>query len=288
MLKVVRERARITICGDYDCDGVLASHVLESVLRRLGADVRVYLPHRDEGYGLSTQAVHNFSLAGTDLLITVDNGINARAAVLLAKRLGIEVIVIDHHRIQEKAETLAVWADEFCGTGLAVMVAIGLAQKSGWHDCAMEKLITGTSIYGCIASIADCVRLTGKTRMLTRLGLEALARTKHCGLQELLRSSCSQPGEPDSEDVAFRIAPRINAAGRIDHPAAARAVLAATSDSEKAWSSVNRLNELNRTRRELVEKHFGEILAEIGEAQPSAVVHYRELAPKGYCRPPRQ
>ena len=285
---MVRERARITIFGDYDCDGVLASHVLQSVLGRLGADVRVYLPHRDEGYGLSRQTVHEFSLAGTDLLITVDNGINARAAVSLAKRLGIEVIVIDHHRIQEKAETLAVWADEFCGTGLAVMVAIGLAQKSGWHDCAMEKLITGTSIYGCIASIADCVRLTGKTRMLTRLGLEALARTKHCGLQELLRSSCSQPGEPDSEDVAFRIAPRINAAGRIDHPAAARAVLAATSDSEKAWSSVNRLNELNRTRRELVEKHFGEILAEIGEAQPSAVVHYRELAPKGYCRPPRQ
>ena len=281
VLKAVREGARMTIAGDYDCDGVLASHVLASVLGRVGANVRVSLPHRDEGYGLNPQAVHKFSLAGTDLLITVDNGINARAAVSLAKRLGIEVIIIDHHRIQEKAETLAVWSDQFCGTGLAVMVGIGLAQKSGWNECAMEKLIAGTSIYGSIASIADCVPLAGKTRMLTRLGLKALARTQHRGLQELVRSSCSQPGEPDSEDVAFRIAPRINAAGRIDHPAAALAVLAATSDSEKARSSVHRLNELNRTRRELVEKHFGEILNEMVEAHPSAVLLYRQLAPKG-------
>jgi len=281
VLKAVRERARITVFGDYDCDGVLSSHVLASVMRRLGVDVRVYLPHRDEGYGLSRQAVHKFSLAGTDLLITVDNGINARAAVSLAKRLGIEVIIIDHHRIQERAETLAVWSDQFCGTGLAVMVAIGLAQKSGWDDSAMERLIAGTSIYGSIASIADCVPLTGKTRMLTRLGLEGLARTQHRGLQELLRSSCSQPGEPDSEDVAFRIAPRINAAGRIDHPAAALAVLTAVSDPEGARSAVNRLNELNRARRYLVERHFGELLDEMADARPSAIVLYHESAPKG-------
>ena len=281
VLKAVREGARIAIFGDYDCDGVLASHVLESVMLRLGARVRVYLPHRDEGYGLSTQTVHKFSLAGTDLLITVDNGINARAAVSLAKRLGIEVIVIDHHRIQEKAETLAVWSDEFCGTGLAVMVAIGLVQKAGWKGYSVEKLIAGSGIYGSIASIADCVPLTGKTRMLTRLGLQALAATKHRGMQELLRSSCFDPSRPDSEDVAFRIAPRINAAGRIDHPAAALAVLTAVSDPEGARSAVNRLNELNKARRDLVEKHFGELLVEMADARPNVVVLYRELAPKG-------
>ena len=281
MLKAVREAARITIFGDYDCDGILASHVLESVLRRLGARVRVYLPHRDEGYGLSSQAVHKISLAGTDLLITIDNGINARAAVWLAKRLGIEVIVVDHHRIQERADTLTVWSDQFCGTGLAVMIGIGLAQQAGWKDGSIERLISGTSIYGSIASIADCVPLTGETRTLTRLGLEALARTKHSGLQELVRTSCSEPGQPDSEDVAFRIAPRINAAGRIDHPAAALAVLTAVSDPEGARSAVNRLNELNKARRDLVEKHFGELLVEMADARPNVVVLYRELAPKG-------
>ena len=196
MLKAVGEAARITIFGDYDCDGVLASRVLEPVLRRLGARVQVYLPHRDEGYGLNAPAVHKFSLAVTDLLITVDNGINAGAAVLLARRLGIDVIVIDHHRIQERAETLAVWSDEFCGTGLAVMVGIGLAQQARWKDGSIERLITGTSIYGSIASIADCVPLKGKTRIVTRLGLQTLGQTAHCGLRELLRSSCSDRCKP--------------------------------------------------------------------------------------------
>src|SRR5262249_26311509 len=101
------------------------------------------------------------------------------------------------------------------------------------------------------------------------------------GLKELLLSSCSDPAQPDSEDVAFRIAPRINAAGRIDHPATALAVLTATSDPERARLTVNRLNELNRTRRELVEKHFGEILSEMAGDRPSALALYRELAPKG-------
>jgi single-stranded DNA-specific DHH superfamily exonuclease len=106
VLVAVREKQRITVDGDYDRDGILSSHILQSVLRRLGAESRVYLPHRDEGYGLGRTAVHHFSRSGTDLLLTVDNGINARAAVHLAARLGIEVIVIDHHRIQDRADTL--------------------------------------------------------------------------------------------------------------------------------------------------------------------------------------
>jgi single-stranded-DNA-specific exonuclease len=98
VLDAIRNRERITIFGDYNCDGVLGAHILRSVLTGLGAAPRIYLPHRDEGYGLSSPAVHHFSCSGTDLLITVDNGINARAAVRLAKRLGIDVVVIDHRR----------------------------------------------------------------------------------------------------------------------------------------------------------------------------------------------
>ena len=84
VLRGIREGERITIFGDYDCDGVLGAHILRSVLNSLGARPRTYLPHRDEGYGLSSSIVHQFSCSGTDLLITVDNGINARAAVGLA------------------------------------------------------------------------------------------------------------------------------------------------------------------------------------------------------------
>src|SRR6266702_5891009 len=97
VLCAIRGGERITIHGDYDCDGVLGAHILRSVLSGLGAPARTSLPHRDEGYGLGSSAVHHFSCSGTDLLITVDNGINARAAVRLAQRLGIDVVVIDHH-----------------------------------------------------------------------------------------------------------------------------------------------------------------------------------------------
>jgi single-stranded-DNA-specific exonuclease len=110
VLAAARDKQRITIFGDYDCDGILGTHILRSVLASLGVPARAYLPHRDEGYGLSSCAVHKFSLCGTDLLITVDNGINAQSEVLLAQRLGVDVIVIDHHRIQEQANTLAVWS----------------------------------------------------------------------------------------------------------------------------------------------------------------------------------
>jgi single-stranded-DNA-specific exonuclease len=151
------------------------------------------------------------------LLITVDNGINARAAVRLAQRLGIDVIVIDHHPIQEQAQTTAVWSDAFCGAGLAVIFAWALALKAGWKDTKVERLLSGCSPYAAISSIADCVPLLNGTRTLSRLGLAELSRSRHKGLQELLKSACTDPSRPDSRDVAFGVAPRINAAGRMAH-----------------------------------------------------------------------
>ena len=174
VLCAVRQRERITIHGDYDCDGVLGTHILRGVLTGLGASPGTYLPHRDEGYGLSSATVHRFSCSGTDLLITVDNGINARAAVRLAQRLGIDVLAIDHHRIHEQAETTAVWSDAFCGAGLAALFAWALALKAGWNDTKVERLLSGCSQYAAIASIADCVPLLHGTRTLARLGLGEL------------------------------------------------------------------------------------------------------------------
>jgi single-stranded-DNA-specific exonuclease len=270
VLLAIKEQKRIAIYGDYDCDGVLASHILRSGLRRFGAEVHVCLPHRDDGYGLGVPAVHQFSLRGTHLLLTVDNGINAQSAVLLARRLGIEVIVIDHHRIQQKADTLAVWSEEYCGAGLAAMFMIGMAVRAGWTGNAIEKLIEGTSLYAAVASIADCVPLLGRTRVLTKLGLTALAQTRHCGMRELLKASTTDPLAPDSEDVAFRIAPRINAAGRVDHPAAALAVVEAASDPEVARSAVAHLDQLNLLRRDLVRTHFDALCGAMAKETPAA------------------
>jgi single-stranded-DNA-specific exonuclease len=281
VLGAVRRGERITIHGDYDCDGVLGVHILRSVLSGMGAPARTFLPHRDEGYGLNSSTVHHFSSSGTDLLITVDNGINARAAVHLAQRLGIDVVVIDHHRIQERAETTAVWSDAFCGGGLAAMFAWALALRAGWNDTKVERLLSGCSQYAAIASIADCVPLLDGTRTLARLGLAELSRSRHKGLQELLKSACTDPSQPDSRDVAFGVAPRINAAGRMAHPAEALAVFEAALDEEAARQSVDRLNQLNLERRRTVKLHFEELVESIGKEVPTGLVVYRETSPKG-------
>lgn len=281
ILAAVGRKERIVVFGDYDCDGVLGAHILRGVLKSLGAEARVYLPHRDEGYGLNGPAVHQFSLSGTDLLITVDNGINARAAVRLAQRLGIEVIVIDHHRVQDRAETLSVWSDRFCGTGLATMVAWALTQRAGWRDSGVERLVERASHYAAIASIADCVPLLGSTRTLARLGLASLGKSNHCGVRELLKACCKDPLRPNSHEIAFGIAPRINAAGRVAHPAAALAVLDAGADELAAEKCVQRLNELNVERRRLVELHFEQLALEMDKTNPAGLVVYRKSSPKG-------
>jgi single-stranded-DNA-specific exonuclease len=279
--RAILENERISIHGDYDCDGVLGTHILRSILGSLGATPRAYLPHRDEGYGLSANAVHQFSRAGTDLLITVDNGINAHRAVVLAQRLGMDVVVIDHHRIQERAKTLAVWSPEFCGAGLAVLFGWALASRAGWKDGRVEGLLRGLSQYAAIASIADCVPLLDGTRTLARLGMGHLAQARHCGLRELLRVSCSDPARPDSHDVAFGVAPRINAAGRMDHPALALAVFEAAQDEEAAREKVETLNQLNLERRRQVALQFEELTASAHHPIPAALVVYRESCPKG-------
>ena len=280
VLAAVRDRQRIAIFGDYDCDGILGTHILRSVLASLGVQALAYLPHRDEGYGLSSCAVHKFSLSGTDLLITVDNGINAQREVLLAQRLGVDVIVIDHHRIQEQANTLAVWSQEYCGAGLAALFAMTLALRAGWKDKRVERLQAAMSQYAAIASVADCVPLQKRTRTLARLGMRELAGAENCGLRELLRVSCAEPASPDSNDLAFGVAPRINAAGRIDHPARALSVFEAARDEDAARRSVERLDQFNQQRRQLVATHFGGLCAEIPQAPP-ALVLYRESCPKG-------
>jgi single-stranded-DNA-specific exonuclease len=281
VLRAIREQQRITIFGDYDCDGILGTHILRVVLASLGVRARAYLPHRDEGYGLNSCAVHKFSLSGTDLLITVDNGINAQKEILLAKRLGVDVIVVDHHRIQEQAKTLAVWSQEFCGAGLAALFAIALARCAGWKDKQVEGLQSAVSQYSAIASVADCVPLQHGTRTLARLGMRELARAENCGLRELLRVSCADPANPDSNDLAFGVAPRINAAGRIDHPATALSVFEAAKDEDAARRSVERLDQLNQQRRQLVAAHFEGLCTDIPQPAPPALVLYREACPKG-------
>lgn len=282
VLGAVRHKQRITVFGDYDCDGVLGAYILRTIIvESFGVQPRVFLPHRDEGYGLNAPAVHQFSMAGTDLLITVDNGINARKEVDLAQRLGVDVVVVDHHRIQDQADAPSVWSSDFCGAGLAALFAWALALRAGWNDKRLERLLSSVSQYAAIASIADCVPLIKGTRTLTRLGMRGLAQNEHCGLRELLRASCVDPSRPDSNDLAFGVAPRINAAGRISHPDLALAVFDAVRNDDAARRGVEVLNQLNRERRQLVKVQFERLCAEIEQPVPDGLVMYRASCSRG-------
>jgi single-stranded-DNA-specific exonuclease len=216
ILEGVRSQQRIAVFADYDCDGTLSAAILQATLRKFEARPVVYLPHRDEGYGFSDEAVHRFSRNGTDLIITIDNGINAAGPVRLARRLAMDVVIIDHHQIETRADAPAVWSDRFCAAGLGLMVCWALLETAGLPNQQIAGFVAGLSRLAAIASIADCVPLTGATRTLTKIGLAELGRTRHAGLRKLLlMAGVRSRQSPTSEQIAFRIAPRINAAGRV-------------------------------------------------------------------------
>ena len=281
LLGAIRDGLKISVYGDYDCDGALSSAILEATLSRLGAAVDVYLPHRDEGYGLNESAVHRFSRAGTKVLGAIDNGINAVGPVHLAQRLGMTVLVIDHHQIETRAGTQAVWSEEFCAAGLAYMLSASLLEQSNLPWEAQRAFLASLSRLAAIASIADCVPLVGATRTLTRLGLAELSRTTHAGLRKLMELGGMMPARvPSAEEVAFRIGPRLNAAGRVGHPVEVLRMLKARAPDEQTKLAME-LDRLNLLRRELEKEALEELTGMVDVQGQSVLVVYAAHWRKG-------
>ncbi|HEY6376637.1 MAG TPA: DHH family phosphoesterase, partial [Edaphobacter sp.] len=131
----------------------------DRVLTFPGTSTSGYLPHRDEGYGFTEAAVHRFSRSGTDIVLTIDNGINAAGPVRLARRLGMDVVVIDHHHIETPADAAAVWSGEFCAAGLGLMVCRALLERSAIPTVQQQEFVASMSRLAAVASIADCIPL---------------------------------------------------------------------------------------------------------------------------------
>jgi single-stranded-DNA-specific exonuclease len=207
---------RIGIYGDYDCDGIAATAILRAALRLARCLPAIELPTRAHGYGLTADAVHRFSRTGIRLLIAVDNGISAHSAIRLAWRLGIDVIVIDHHsKVSDPAEAVVLWDPSFCGALLSLMVAWGLLERRDFHP--LRKFLEGLNRVATIAAVADCIPLVGPVRLLTRLGLRAMRDTPHAGLRALL--DAARIGDVvRASDLAWRVCPALNAPGRLSTP----------------------------------------------------------------------
>jgi single-stranded-DNA-specific exonuclease len=253
---------RICVHGDYDVDGICATALTVTCLRELGAKVDWHLPSRfDEGYGVAGSTIDRLAEEGCALVITVDCGITAVEEVRRARELGVDVIVTDHHRPGDTLPDCPIVATrpseypfpELCGTGVAYKLLGALGADVDRH----LDLVA-------LATIADVVPLLDENRALASAGLRALARTQKPGLQALMRAAHVDPATVDTGAVGFRLAPRINAAGRLGHPGAALELLL-TDDRDEAGRLAARLEELNRERQQVEERILREAVAQVAE-----------------------
>jgi single-stranded-DNA-specific exonuclease len=275
ILRHLAAGSRITVHGDYDVDGVCATALLLRALRRLGgSDVEWFLPSRvEDGYGLAAATVERLAMRGTRLLVTVDCAITAVEEVALARRLGVDVVVTDHH--QARADGALPDAPivhpslggypcpELCAAGVAYKLAQALALAAGADPAAADDDLDLVAL----ATIADLVPLRGENRRLVRAGLRALASTGKPGLRALMRVARVDPSELDARGVGFRLAPRINAAGRLRR-ADAGVELLLTSDADRAAAIAEELDAANAERRFTEQRILFEAEAQARELGP--------------------
>jgi single-stranded-DNA-specific exonuclease len=270
-----RRRSRITVHGDYDVDGVAATAVLVRALRTLGAEVDWYLPSRiDDGYGLAAATVARLADRGTDLLVTVDCAITAVEEVAAARAAGLEVVVTDHHAPRADGrlpDTPIVHpavggypCADLCATAVAHKLAQALLEASGEDPRVADEDLDLVAL----ATVADVVPLHGENRRLVREGLRAIAGTRKPGLRALMEIARVDPGLVDATAIGFRLAPRINAAGRL-HRADAGLELLLTEDAERARAIAAELDAVNTERRDVETRILFAAEAQVSEHGPA-------------------
>ena len=264
----VEQGRRICVHGDYDVDGIAATTLAVLLLRELGADVTWHLPSRfDEGYGVRSDTLARLADDGCGLVLTVDCGITAAAEVAEARERSLDVVVTDHHRPGEKLPDCPIVATrpsaypfpELCGTGVVYKLGQALFGVDSEIPRRHLDLVA-------LATIADVVPLVDENRSLAIAGLRALARTAKPGLRALMQSAGVDPATVDAGAVGFRLAPRINAAGRLGHPREALELLL-TQDDAEARRLADSLEELNRERQAVEGRILREAVAQV-EAWP--------------------
>lgn len=271
----IERKENIVIYGDYDADGVTSTAVVCIALKRLGAEnLKVYIPNRlTEGYGMNKEAVQELVDNKTNLIITVDCGIANKDEIALAKESGIDVIVTDHHMEPKNIPTAYAVVcptlkkekypfKKLAGVGVAFKLAQALLRSDKkQNNDAFEKWLLDLVAIG---TIADSMPLLEENRTLVKWGLIVLNKTQRLGLKELF--NLSQTDEVDVHSVAFQVAPRLNAAGRMDHANTAYELLVAEDEAE-ALAIANDLNQKNQNRQKTTEEMLKISLEQIG--QPS-------------------
>lgn len=269
--EAIDRRRRVVIHGDYDADGITATAVMVLGLRHFGIEAEWYLPNRfNEGYGLSRTAVETIAAAGPAVLVTVDCGVNYPDEVALAKSLGLDVIVVDHHQpgpVLPECHVIHSTVgdyphDDLCGVGLALklMHALFIHRGIAGPDALPAQLAALLDLVA-VGTVADLAPLRGENRYYVKEGLKLVGIGQRVGLRALATvAACT--GVVDSGTVAFRLAPRLNAAGRLADPSPPLRLLL-TEDEEEARELAAKLHELNGARQDVERQILDQAVAEV-------------------------
>ena len=253
---------KILIYGDYDVDGTISVVILKKAIELAGGTACFHVPHRlRDGYGMRAEAIERAAAMGVRLIVSVDTGIRAGEVVKGARELGIDVIVTDHHL--PEAELPPAYAvvnpnrpdctypeKNLCGAGVAFKLVQALLQTLGWPAARQEQMIRSFLKLVAIATVADVVPLIGENRVIVKHGLQGLTKQHNPGLRAIMEVSGLLDGDaPSAREVAFQIAPRINAAGRMAH-ADDVIQMFLTADLETARRFARQLHDLNHDRQQ--------------------------------------
>lgn len=276
----IEKGEKITIYGDYDCDGVVSTSILYKGFERCGANFNYHIPDRKlEGYGMNSQRVRILSEEGTKLIVTCDNGIAAFEEIALANELGMEVVLTDHHEVQfvdtENGEKVKMTPPAYavidqkqddcnyefkalCGAGIALKFIIALYREMGIEQNEALELME----FCAIATVCDIVDLTGENRIIVKRGLELLTNSNNMGINALKEACNLKDREIEAYHLGFVIGPCINATGRLE--SANNAVeLLLTNDYNRAKELAELLVKLNDERKHLTELAVEEVIEQI-------------------------
>lgn len=257
---------KITVFGDYDCDGVTSTVMMYSYLDSLGAEVDYYIPDRSEGFGMNIPALQKIISGGTQLIITVDNGVNALEEAEFIKSHGVKLVIADHH---QPGETLPVCdacvnpnrADDYsqfkdlCGAGVVLKLLCALEEDK-------DYILENYADLAMVGTIGDVMPLRGENRLIVKKGLEALKHAGNEGLKKLVYSAGLSPKNLTASDISFKICPAINSAGRVEKADTAVRLLLAKGEGETARLCEN-IVRLNAKRREIEQKITDDIQKQI-------------------------
>ena len=286
--RAIRQGERMVVYGDFDADGVTSTALLVQTLSALGGFVRPYIPHRvDEGYGLNINALAELAREGQQLIITVDCGIRSVEEVAFANRLGLDVIVTDHHSIgPQLPPALAVINPKrpdcpypfkgLAGVGLAYKLAQALLRthdKTPIRNGFVADLQEGDLLdLVALGTVADLAPLLDENRTLVQRGLARLNRTQRPGLQAMMGVAGVAPGQVTSTAIGFALGPRLNAAGRLDSAMLSYELLA-TDDVFKSSQLAGQLNALNARRQQVTAEAFEQAQAQIEADEAESFLH---------------